>query len=613
MIELAGAEKKEIQDEGINERQLEVENDSPTALDVKSVSVFDQIIGADDDPFLAVSLELHLNGEASACVTTNPSITSLSQALRKEVAKSEQFDSIDRNRDKYDFDLLLTSAIVNHLIEDKAHQCAPSDFYDESGQIAYDNPGTAFLSFCDMGDDRTPRLFDHDQLLLMQDPLSGRDEFACHFHTREGVRINSLEQFAQLAREAKQKTMNCSIDASNGDSVCIDSSGKLEIYAVQAGRVFMFAPKFVGEVFDLKHVIAPSGKPVSLEVLSLSPKVFDVKNFYADYEADAIVNKALTETSESHKMKRSSTGASGYNLNSRRTSENAFDTHSKMAMIVKKRCFEVLGFDQYVESMADGLQVLRYNLTTAYIPHLDWIDDDHRQQEHNFDSAGIGTNRFSTIFLYMSDLPEGAGGETVFTETWPAHVAEKDRMSLQDALEHIRANTKVNEVLKKGSWEEKMVAQCRTRLAIKPAHAKAILFYSQHPDGRPDQASLHGGCPVLDGTKWGANLWVWNGPRGGYPDAPFNEDVVARNRKNNVKEEESPYKQLHATFTNSGENLEFKDAELYFQETFWGKLGHNDPALAVNTYEGHEWNVMVKGEKKKTWIISKEEQQFYTL
>jgi len=79
VIELAGAEKKEIQDEGINERQLEVENDSPTALDVKSVSVFDQIIGADDDPFLAVAFELHLNGEASACVTTNPSITSLSQ------------------------------------------------------------------------------------------------------------------------------------------------------------------------------------------------------------------------------------------------------------------------------------------------------------------------------------------------------------------------------------------------------------------------------------------------------------------------------------------------------------------------------------------------------
>ena len=28
-------------------------------------------------------------------------------------------------------------------------------------------------------------------------------------------------------------------------------------------------------------------------------------------------------------------------------------------------------------------------------------------------------------------------------------------------------------------------------------------------------ASEHGGCPVLEGTKWAANLWVWNGRRYG--------------------------------------------------------------------------------------------------
>lgn len=50
-------------------------------------------------------------------------------------------------------------------------------------------------------------------------------------------------------------------------------------------------------------------------------------------------------------------------------------------------------------------------------------------------------------------------------------------------------------------------------MAVKPLRAEAVLFYSQHPDGRVDHASLHGGCPVLEGTKWAANLWVWNGPR----------------------------------------------------------------------------------------------------
>merc|ERR1712216_212077 len=34
--------------------------------------------------------------------------------------------------------------------------------------------------------------------------------------------------------------------------------------------------------------------------------------------------------------------------------------------------------------------------------------------------------------------------------------------------------------------------------------------YSQRPDGTLDDYATHGGCPVLDGTKWAANLWVWN-------------------------------------------------------------------------------------------------------
>jgi hypothetical protein len=37
--------------------------------------------------------------------------------------------------------------------------------------------------------------------------------------------------------------------------------------------------------------------------------------------------------------------------------------------------------------------------------------------------------------------------------------------------------------LEVGSWEERMVGQCRSRLAFKPVKAKSVLFYSQLPDG----------------------------------------------------------------------------------------------------------------------------------
>ncbi len=271
----------------------------------------------------------------------------------------------------------------------------------------------------------------------------------------------------------------------------------------------------------------------------------------------------------------------------------------------------MLGFENYIESFADGLQVLRYNISTAYTSHLDWIDDYGKKEEHNFDSAGIGTNRFATFFLYLNDLPENGGGETVFPHAWPVDQAEENHMDHEEAVELVR-KLDVHKVLVEGSWEEKLAAECHSKLAVRPRHAKAVLFYSQHPDGRPDQDSLHGACPVLEGAKLGANLWVWNGPRFGYPGAPVNHEVVEAKKGPDAKETSGP-KQLLATFTNSGEDPFFSHADLYFQDTFWGKFGHGDPPLSVNTYEGHEWNVIVDGQVKQTWIIDARDRQEYLL
>ncbi len=161
----------------------------------------------------------------------------------------------------------------------------------------------------------------------------------------------------------------------------------------------------------------------------------------------------------------------------------------------------MLGFDQYDDSFTDGLQVLRYNKTTAYIPHMDWIDDRRKNEIHNYDSAGVGTNRHSTILLYMSDLGPTDGGETVFKHGWPIDVPEEDRKSRDEALKELRASGDAD-FLTKGSWEETMVADCRSRLSVVPQSARAVLFYSQHPNGEEDHSSIHGGCPVLHGEKW---------------------------------------------------------------------------------------------------------------
>jgi hypothetical protein len=51
-------------------------------------------------------------------------------------------------------------------------------------------------------------------------------------------------------------------------------------------------------------------------------------------------------------------------------------------------------------------------------------------EENDYESAQKGGNRYATILLYMSDLDEHDGGETVFVEAWPGGLKEEDRIPM---------------------------------------------------------------------------------------------------------------------------------------------------------------------------------------
>ena len=597
------------------------------------------ILGAADggkDPFAGVEFVIHRNGESDPCSRqqTTPSkenvdgLSTTSHALLDSAIILPTGEQVPLEMyTKYSFDAMLTRALTGGitkttaLLGDGGMNCGPTWKNDQSNdKMSHNMDVSSMLQFCDMGVNRTTRQLDHAYLIQ----VPGVGGLPCHFHTREGVRVTNLEHLANLAKEASkamedgqcENGENNENNNNNGNTSCSNndatlSSKELHLYAVPAGRVFMFAPKYIGEIFHLPHIQSVRDLPVSLEVISLSPRVFDVYNFFDRAESQAIVDKALKETSETHKMKRSSTGASGYTVNSQRTSENGFDTHGKQAQAVKRRCMNVLGFDEYEESLTDGLQVLRYNKTTAYVPHLDWIDDYNKLNEHDFDSEHLGTNRFATILLYMTDLNEGDGGETVFAKGWPPNVPVNERIQFDDAKKALRESGDVAGILEEDSWQENMVARCRSRLAIRPHSSRAVLFYSQNPDGTPDQNSLHGGCPVItDAPKWAANLWVWNGPRGGFPGSPVNQHIVDKNKAAGVASET---KQIKASFANMQTDETMKNAELFFQDTFWGKLGFGDPPLNVNTFKSHQWNVKVGENVVKTFIIDETPTQKFTI
>ena len=176
------------------------------------------------------------------------------------------------------------------------------------------------------------------------------------------------------------------------------------IYAVPAGRVFFFAPSHVGEIFELAHVRDSMGRNLVLQTLSVEPKVFDIYHFFSQDERQTILQEAMLESSDTHKFQPSRTGSANATSYSKRTSETCWVSKTDTAMAIKTRGFHLLGFEDYRPELSDGLQVLRYNTSKAYTPHLDYLKDRKGTNPYDFETAGKGGNRFATILV---SLPSG--------------------------------------------------------------------------------------------------------------------------------------------------------------------------------------------------------------
>ena len=310
------------------------------------------------------------------------------------------------------------------------------------------------------------------------------------------------------------------------------------MFLVPEGRRFVWPAAKVGA----RRYAAFIG--VTLEVVALSPRLFRAIGLLRAREADALRDDALALDDDEHRLMRSSTGSAGYHdASSVLASDNAWVQHTPTAERLKQRTFELLGFTHYDENCADGLQVLRYNATQAYIEHVDYLD-----ASRDVDAAALdpskpgGANRFATVFFYLSDVAQGGEthfpkarveyGDSTATDTDPG-TGDDDDVDDDAAL--------FDDVGDDAAWERRLAASCRDGrrnrarsvdrarsvaggsaaesvrarrggVALAPVKDGALLSYSQTPDGALDAASKHGGCPVIDGLKWQARLWVWNAP-----------------------------------------------------------------------------------------------------
>ena len=45
-------------------------------------------------------------------------------------------------------------------------------------------------------------------------------------------------------------------------------------------------------------------------------------------------------------------------------------------------------------------------------------------------------------------------------------------------------------------------------LSVWPEKGKAVFWFNLDQNGKPHKLAIHGGCPVLKGSKWIANKWI---------------------------------------------------------------------------------------------------------
>jgi len=212
---------------------------------------------------------------------------------------------------------------------------------------------------------------------------------------------------------------------------------------------------------------------MTLKVLACSPRAFEIENFLSPMEVQHVMQLAsgidlsLSSTGDStHKEKKVAEST-----RRTRTSFNSWIPREESPIVdaIYRRASDLLRIDESLmryrnsgehphlktkKSIAESLQLVHYEDRQEYTAHHDFgfsrIEDEDQGA------------RFVTILLYLNEGMEG--GETSFPR-----------------------------------WVN---AESFKPLDVTPVAGKAVLFYSQLPDGNLDDFSHHAANPVTAGEKW---------------------------------------------------------------------------------------------------------------
>mmetsp|Transcript_15740 Transcript_15740/g.29686 ORF Transcript_15740/g.29686 Transcript_15740/m.29686 type:complete len:707 (+) Transcript_15740:70-2190(+) len=214
---------------------------------------------------------------------------------------------------------------------------------------------------------------------------------------------------------------------------------------------------------------------LTLKVISVAPRVFEIDGFLSDSEVSHLLDLAtmynVTETDLKGRMP----------LKKNHGSTNAWIRREMSPIVdaIYHRTADMLKIDESLlrhrnehehtelnthHSIAEALFLTQFIKDQGYIPRSDAVQTSVRNRYQ--------PNRFATVVFFLNDIEEDWGGDTIFPLAVNVHHHDGVRVT--------------------------------------PKKGKAVLFYNMLPDGNVDDLSQHSSEFLLDGEKWVGSLFLWD-------------------------------------------------------------------------------------------------------
>ena len=264
---------------------------------------------------------------------------------------------------------------------------------------------------------------------------------------------NSMARSGQHSMAVARAAIDEAVRIRAGDLIHIGAPAEQKPSAFQAPQQMPF-------IDVSRNIISAPDREVEVLFVLKKPQVILLGNVLSDEECDAIVEHCGTRYTRST-VTAEADGASV--VHEGRTSEMAFIQRGE-AEVAERIDRRLAALAHWAPECSEPFQLQKYGKTQEYRPHFDWLDPDSAGHRSHLARGG---QRLATFILYLCDVDQGGG--TVF----PA-----------------------------------------LGLEVFPKKGNALWFLNTDDNHQPDHQTLHGGAPVVSGTKIIANKWLRQGHYG---------------------------------------------------------------------------------------------------